>query len=49
MVPKAVGDPGEAPPLIFRPKKKFFWETTPSPYLRVWMTEPQLMFLIKQQ
>ena len=38
-----VADPGESrggppPPLIFRPIKKFFLETAPSPYLRVWMT-----------
>ena len=38
MVPKAVGDP---PPLFLDQKKKIFLETTPSSYLRVWMTEPQ--------
>ena len=43
-----VADPEEmlAPPLIFRPNKNFFLETTPPPphpYLRVWMTGPPLI------
>ena len=43
----AVADPGEGPPLIFRPnwgpkgQKNFFWDQTPlTPYIRVCMNAP---------
>ena len=45
-----VVDPGEGAPLIFRPNlrpegpKKSFWRPSPTPYLRIWMSNDYWAF-----